>query len=512
MRRGQNGKYETVEQCGCEGRQKESVVADLEGTLTRSKSSFPYFMLVALEAGSLFRAVILLIASPFAWFLHHIISEDAAIRMLTMVAMAGLRVKDIEAVSRAVLPKFYGEDIHPETWRVFSGCGARGRCVVTASPRIMVEFFCKHHLGADTVLGSELHVTPSGHATGLLRWPGALVGASKRLAVKNHFGDAQPGIGLGDRSSDLPFLALCKEAYIVPKKQVQQVPMQELFNPVVFHDGRLVQRPTQLVALLTLLWFPVGVLLALVRLWVCLLAPLDYVPLFYKLLGIKLTVKGEIPDNIERGSRKRAKGVLFVCCHRTVLDPVFLSVALGTRVTAVTYSVSRLTELLSPIPTVRLTRNRERDAASIKKLLEHGNLVICPEGTTCREPVLLRFSALFAELTDQIVPVAVLPRMTMFYGNTVRGYKAFDLFFFIMNPVPHYEITFLRQLPADRTHISGGVSSLEVANSIQKMLADTLGFQCTSYTRRDKYRILTGGDGSVKQQQQQINSERKAAA
>jgi len=121
--------------------------------------------------------------------------------------MAGMKVSSIESVARAVLPKFYADDVHPESWSVFSSCGKR--CVLTANPRVMVEPFLKEFLGADIVLGTELG-TYKGRVTGLVRRPGILVGNKKAEALKKTFGDEKPHIGLGDRQTDAPFMALCK--------------------------------------------------------------------------------------------------------------------------------------------------------------------------------------------------------------------------------------------------------------------------------------------------------------
>lgn len=192
------------------------------------------------------------------------------------------------------------------------------------------------------------------------------------------------------------------------------------------------------VALLTLLWFPIGTILAILRIFVGVILPISCLAIVYKFLGVGVIVHGNPP--VMTHNHDDRKGVMYVCTHRTLLDPVMVGVALRRPVTAVTYSISRLSELLSPIRTVPLTRNREKDATNIKGLLQEGDLALCPEGTTCREPYLLRFSALFAELSNHIVPVAMNAKMSMFHGTTARGRKSLDPFYFFMNPRPIYEV------------------------------------------------------------------------
>lgn len=202
-------RFPSVENCSSgEQRRSETVVADLDGTLVRGRSSFPYFFLVAFEAGGYFRALRLLVMAPVIWILYHFVDEASGIKLMIWLTFAGLPVKDIKAVAGAVLTKFYAEDLHPDTWRVFSSFGRR--YVLTANPRIMVEPFLKTVLGADKVLGSEIEVDEQGRATGFLCKPGVLVGEHKAKALKQAFGPERPHLGLGDRVTDFPFMALCK--------------------------------------------------------------------------------------------------------------------------------------------------------------------------------------------------------------------------------------------------------------------------------------------------------------
>ncbi|CAN1762290.1 Glycerol-3-phosphate 2-O-acyltransferase 4 [Linum perenne] len=423
-----NQKFPSIK--SCTGSSYESIAADLDGTLLCSSSSFPYFMLVAVEAGSLLRGFVLLLSLPAIIISYFFISEAVGIQILIFISFAGLKIRDIELASRAVLPRFYAADVRADSYEVFERC--KRKVVVTANPTLMVEPFVKDFLGGDKVLGTEIEVNPkTKRATGFVRRPGVLVGKLKKMAIIKEFGEDVPDLGIGDRKTDHDFMSICK---------------------------RIVRYT-------------------------------------YEILGIHLVIKfkGTRPPNPAAG----AGGNLYVCNHRTALDPIIIAIALGRKVSCVTYSVSRLSRLLSPIPAVALTRDREADAAMIKSLLEKGDLVVCPEGTTCREPFLLRFSALFAELSDRIVPVAMDCKQGMFYGTTVRGVKFWDPYFFFMNPRPTYEITFLERIPEEMTVKAGGKSSIEVANYVQRMLGDVLGFECTGLTRKDKYMLLGGNDGKV---------------
>ena len=478
----------TIDQCSSDHLATATIVSDLDGSLLLGRSSFPYFALTAFDIGGPLRLFLLLAFSPLAAFLYHFVSESASIQVIIFASLAGVKISSIESAARAVLPKFYAEDVHPETWRVLAA--GKRRWVVTTNPRVMVEPFLKECLGVGVVMGTELAVY-RGRATGFVRRPGVLVGERKAAEVKKVLGNgtAAPEIGIGDRTSDFLFMKLCKEAYVVPPANptLQPVRPETLPKLIIFHDGRLVHKPDPLLSLLIILYFPVGIVLSILRVVTMSLLPISYLPYCIFLLGIRLKINGSPPPP----SSSSSSGHLFICSHRSIIDPIFLSIALRSPIAVVTHSLSPIFEFLSPIPTVRLNRDRIKDAAIIKSLLEKGDLIIFPEGTTCREPYLLRFSSLFAELTDDIVPVAISNTATVFHGTTARGWTGMDLFFFFMNPNQTYEISFLDKLPMEFT-CGGGKSNHQVANYAQRLIATKLSYKCTNFTRKDKYMALAG--------------------
>ncbi|EHA8587591.1 glycerol-3-phosphate 2-O-acyltransferase 6-like [Cocos nucifera] len=456
------------------GKERRSIACEFEGALLISRRLFAYFMLAALEAGGPIRALTLFLIFPLLWLLELAGLERMALQLMIFVSTAGLRVDDLKDVAKATLPRFYLEDLSQRAYQVFSSYEGK-KYVVSCIPRIMVEPFLKEFLDVDHVIGTELKMFRDCSA-GLVASPGVMVGARQLEAVLSIMEDAE------------------ERGPIPPEENSSPLRRKNYPKPLMFHDGRLVAHPTPLDFLAVILWLPLGVLSAVSRILLGILLPYKMGLVASAVTGFRIRAQFpkaqhaiNTPASVGTPSRR---GTLYVCNHRTLLDPVMISTAIQRKLTAVTYSLSRFSEVISPIPTIRLTRDRFKDGATMRSLLGHGDLVVCPEGTTCREPYLLRFSPLFAEIADNIIPVAVTAEGSMFYGTTVRGHKWLDSLFFLMNPRPCYQLRFLESITRDQR------SSYEIANGIQQLIGQAIGFECTNFTRRDKYQMLAGHDGA----------------
>ncbi|KAL0921506.1 hypothetical protein M5K25_008585 [Dendrobium thyrsiflorum] len=504
----------SISSCRLEGRKNYSLLFNFHNSLLRTKSLFSFFMLVAFEGGGLFKAILLLLAYPIILLLGP--NSESALRVMVFVTFRGLKCSDMNIVVRAVLPKIYTEEIDRRTYEVAMAAGKR--VVLTSLPKVMVERFVEDCFGETQVFGPELEVVGGKYFTGRFAAGGTV--AERMLAVKDRFGEEKADVGLLGLSdlNDQLLIPCSKEVYIVTKEEpnstnstnstrtsattvadasATNLPREKYPKPPIFHDGRLAFLPTPSASLCLVLYLPFASLLCLLRILTGLLLPYSLCPLLAAALGVHFRMSQHRPLSSSTAPSPSPSGVLYVCTHRTLLDPIFLSHVLFRPIPVVTYSLSRISESISPIPTVRLTRNRLRDSHTIRRLLAAGDLAVCPEGTTCREPYLLRFSPLFAELADDIEPVAIEAHCSMFYGTTATGMKSLDPIFFFLNPRPSCRISFLGRVPKEMT-VAGGWSAADVANRIQRELGEELGFQCTALTRRDKYLLLAGNDGAVK--------------
>ncbi|XP_028796927.1 LOW QUALITY PROTEIN: probable glycerol-3-phosphate acyltransferase 3 [Neltuma alba] len=467
-----------------------TLIFDVEGALLKSSSLFPYFMLVAFEAGGLIRAFIFILLYPFVCFA----GPETGLNIMVMICFFGIKAKSFRAGS-AVLPKFLLENVGSEIFEILNRGGKK--VGVSNLPQVMVESFLREYLEIDFVMGRELKVF-CGYYVGLME--DRKIAASYALNQVRE-GKGRPdaiGICSFDKSLDSELLTHCKEVYLVTeaeKRSWKTLAREKYPKALIFHDGRLAMRPTPVNAVATLIWFPYGLILAIIRMLIALSLPYHISTPLLAITGLRLTTSMPSACNKDddgqcsKGNRHR----LYVCNHRTLLDPLYLSFALRRDLIAVTYSLSRMSEILAPIKTVRLTRDRVEDARMMKKLLKQGDLAVCPEGTTCREPYLLRFSPLFSEMSDEITPVAVDCHVSMFHGTTAGGLKCLDPLLFLMNPSPIYSVRLLDKVSPSST----ARDRFEVANHIQSQIGEALGFECTMLTRKDKYLILAGNDGLV---------------
>ncbi|XP_047093371.1 probable glycerol-3-phosphate acyltransferase 3 [Lolium rigidum] len=488
-----------------ENLQGQTVIVDVEAWLLRSRlSTFAYFMLVAVEAGGFLRGLLLLLSYPFMCLL----SGDMRLRAMVMVTFFGLREKEVARVGKAVLPKLFLEEMAMEGLDAVKDA-RRVVAVCTLFPRVMAEGFLKEYLGVDTVVGKEV-MAVAGRYVGFivdealtLQTDGAPVGEEmKEMMNKGKHEEAFGLVGTGSRMNHL-FSYYCKETYAVSeadKTSWQPLPRDKYPKPLVFHDGRLAFTPTFPAAIAMYTYLPFGIVLAIFRSLAYSLLPYCVSIPLGALTGMRSRVIAGPP--IDATEKSKAGGRLYVCNHRTLLDPITVAACLNKPVTAVTYSVSPVSELIAPIRTARLTRDRDEDRRRMAALLARGDLVVCPEGTTCREPYLLRFSPLFTELTAEVTPVALETNVDMFYGTSTKpASKVLDPLYFMMNPRPEYRVEFLDPVrTATSTNSQEGHNksqTIEAANRVQRVLGEALAFELTEQTRKDKYMMLAGNEGVV---------------
>ncbi|KAE8664903.1 putative glycerol-3-phosphate acyltransferase 2 [Hibiscus syriacus] len=420
-------------------------------------------MLVAFEAGGLFRAFLLLALYPFL----RLVSEETGLEIMVFVCFFGVKTKSFRMGS-AVFPKFLLEDVVLETLEMLKKGGKN--VGFSNIPRVMIESFLKDYLGIDCVVGREMKVF-GGYFLGVMKDKKRSNDALETM-IRIH--EHLVGISSFKESLQYHLSSHCIKIYLVrraDKRSWQLVPREEYMKPLIFHDGRLAFSPTPLATLAMFMWLPFGFTLSIIRVITALMIPHRLSVPILAYTGFRLSFSSDSSLENLNVNRKTKGGRLYFCNHRTLLDPLYLSFSLQKDLTAVTYSLSRVSELLAPIKTVRLSRDRDRDGKMMGKLLKQGDLVVCPEGTTCREPYPLRFSPLFAEMSDNIVPVAM-------------------------------DSTYKEQVLAGVSGLTSRVddgerSRFDVANQVHSEIGKALGFGCTRLARRDKYLILAGNEGIV---------------
>ncbi|RLN22198.1 putative glycerol-3-phosphate acyltransferase 3 [Panicum miliaceum] len=165
-----------------------TLVVDVEAWILRPPvRAFPYFMLVAVEAGGFLRGLLLLLLYPLLCLL----GDGARVRAMATVALVGLEEKEVARVARAVLPKFFLEAAAAEGVAAVQAA-ARVVAVSATFPRVMLDGFLKEYVGVDAVVGPEVR-SVGGVLAGLVEEDDEAEMAVKRL--RGLFGDELEAAG-----------------------------------------------------------------------------------------------------------------------------------------------------------------------------------------------------------------------------------------------------------------------------------------------------------------------------
>jgi glycerol-3-phosphate acyltransferase len=169
----------------------KTLVVDVEGWILRPPvSAFPYFMLVAVEAGGFLRGLLLLLLYP----LLSLLGDGARARAMATVALVGLEEKEVARVGRAVLPKFFLEAAAAEGVAAVQAA-ARVVAVSVTFPTVMLDGFLREYVGVDAVVGPEVR-SVGGVLVGLMDEDDAAEMAAKRLEAFFAGGEVEEAAGI----------------------------------------------------------------------------------------------------------------------------------------------------------------------------------------------------------------------------------------------------------------------------------------------------------------------------
>lgn len=189
---------------------------DLDGTITRRDTLFPYVMSVCLRRPRrLARVLGRMPAALYHYFLHG--RERGPLKEALIVAgLGGMNRSELTAVSRRFVARLRKRGMHPEALARIAAHRAQGDWLVlmSASPDIYVPAVARA-LGFNETI-----------CTGV-RWDGMVLGGE--LVTENRRGEEKlrcveylrtraPGcriIGYGNSASDLPHLKVCDRAFLV---------------------------------------------------------------------------------------------------------------------------------------------------------------------------------------------------------------------------------------------------------------------------------------------------------
>lgn len=234
------------------GEKAVTTVVDVEGALLRSSSSsssrslFPYFMLVAVEAGSFLRGLLLLLLYPLISLLaaSSAAGGDVAVRAMAAVAFCGLRESRFRA-GRAVLPRWLLDDVGKEavdaivtlTRRRSSPAATATVVWASSMPRVMVEPFLREFMAAPPAAGGGEVVVAAremkvvwGFYTGVME-DGGEVAAAASPEVRRAMEGVDDVIGFSGGSMDLlrsPLVSFCKV-----KSPMKNISCLYLFHPIL---------------------------------------------------------------------------------------------------------------------------------------------------------------------------------------------------------------------------------------------------------------------------------------